>query len=199
MPREHNEVSRAGAQSLSQAERLLFAATIFLGAFLLFLIEPLLAKLILPWFGGSASVWATCLVFFQLALLIGYLYADVSSRFLRPREQAALHIALLLASLLWLPLRSKSWWQPIPGKDPAWHILLVLAGAIGLPFVLLSATSPLVQNWFSRRGSGSRTYRLFALSNLASLLALLTYPFLIEPNSSLHHQANVWGAAFAVF
>ena len=87
----------------------------------------------------------------------------------------------------------------MPGEDPAWHILRVLTGAIGLPFVMLSATSPLVQNWFSRRGSGSRAYRLFALSNLASLLALLSYPFLIEPNSTVHHQANLWAVGFAVF
>ena len=183
----------------STKDTVLYPSTVFLSAFLLFLVEPLLAKLILPWFGGSASVWATCLVFFQLALLLGYFYADLSSRFLTPKAQAAFHIGLLIVSLLWLPLHPKASWQPMPGEDPAWHILRVLTGAIGLPFLMLSATSPLVQNWFSRRGSGSRAYRLFALSNLASLLALLSYPFLIEPNSTVHHQANLWGAGFAVF
>ena len=181
------------------ASAFLYPGTIFLSAFLLFLIEPLLAKLILPWFGGSASVWATCLVFFQLALLLGYLYADLTSRLLRPRAQATLHIALLLFSLLWLPLRPKASWQPLPGEDPTWRILRVLTGTIGLPFILLSATSPLVQNWFSRRGSGSRAYRLFALSNFASLLALLSYPFLIEPNSAARSQAAAWGIAFLAF
>src|SRR5689334_23733302 len=118
MPREHNEVSRAGAQSLSQAERLLFAATIFLGAFLLFLIEPLFAKMILPWFGGSAAVWATCLVFFQSALLLGYYYADVVSRRLTMRQQVFVHVALLASSLLFLPIAPGARWHPRPGEDP---------------------------------------------------------------------------------
>jgi hypothetical protein len=184
------------------AERLwllLLPLTIFLGAFLLFLLEPLFAKLILPWFGGSAAVWATCLVFFQSALLIGYLYADVSTRRLTLVQQSIVHIALLLVSLLCLPIAAHSSWRPQPGNDPAWRILGLLATSIGLPFVLLSATSPLVQTWHARARAASEPYHLFALSNLASLLALVSFPFLVEPRIPSHRQALLWSALFAVF
>ena len=199
MPREHNEVSRAGAQSLSQAERLLFAATIFLGAFLLFLIEPLFAKLILPWFGGSAAVWATCLVFFQSALLLGYFYADVTARHISPKQQSLLHLGLLLASLLWLPIAPQIFWRTHLNIDPAWRILALLTFSIGLPFVLLSATGTLIQTWYARRASGRSPYRLFALSNIASLLGLLAFPFLIEPRLSSRRQATLWSAGYLLF
>ncbi|HSC44183.1 MAG TPA: hypothetical protein VLC94_00055, partial [Candidatus Acidoferrum sp.] len=199
MPREHNEVSRAGAQSLSQAERLLFAATIFLGAFLLFLIEPLFAKLILPWFGGSAAVWATCLVFFQSALLLGYFYADVTARRISPKQQSLLHLGLLLASLLWLPIAPQIFWRTHLNVDPAWRILALLTFSIGLPFVLLSATGTLIQTWYARRAPGRSPYRLFALSNIASLLGLLAFPFLIEPRLSSRRQATLWSAGYLLF
>jgi SAM-dependent methyltransferase len=181
------------------AQRLLYAATIFLGAFLLFLIEPLIAKLILPWFGGSAAVWATCLVFFQTALLLGYLYADATIRRLVPRRQSILHLGLLLVSLLWLPIAPPMFWRPHVQVDPAWRILGLLTFSIGLPFVLLSATSPLLQTWYARRASGRSPYHLFALSNLASLLALLSFPFLIEPHLSSRHQAALWSATYGLF
>jgi hypothetical protein len=190
--------SQANAKS-ARVLLALSALTIFLGAFLLFLVEPLFAKLILPWFGGSAAVWATCLVFFQSALLLGYLYADVVIRRLDPRRQTILHITLLLASLLFLPIASHSWWRPHPGSDPAWHILVVLTASIGLPFILLSATSPLVQAWHARDESASEPYHLFALSNLASLLALLSFPFLVEPRLTSHQQGVLWSALFVVF
>ena len=178
---------------------LLLPVTIFLGASLLFLVEPLFAKLILPWFGGSAAVWATCLVFFQSALLLGYLYADVTTRRLTPARQSILHIALLLMSLFFLPIAPHASWRPQPGSDPAWKILGLLTVSIGLPFVLLSATSPLVQTWYARARSASEPYHLFALSNLASLLALLSFPFLIEPHIPSHRQAVLWSALFAIF
>jgi hypothetical protein len=174
--------------------------TIFLGAFLLFLVEPLFAKLILPWFGGSAAVWATCLVFFQSALLLGYLYADVTTRRLTPARQSALHISLLLASLLFLPIAPHLSWRPQHGGDPTWRILALLAASLGLPFLLLSATSPLVQVWYAHgRSRESGPYHLFALSNLASLLALLSFPLLIEPRITSHNQARLWSALFAIF
>jgi SAM-dependent methyltransferase len=179
--------------------RLLYAATIFLGAFLLFLIEPLIAKLILPWFGGSAAVWATCLVFFQTALLLGYLYADATIRRLVPRRQSILHLGLLLVSLLWLPIVPPMFWRAHVQVDPAWRILGLLTFSIGLPFVLLSATSPLLQTWYARRASGRSPYHLFALSNLASLLALLSFPFLIEPHLSSRHQTALWSATYGLF
>lgn len=176
-----------------------YAAPIFLGAFLLFLIEPMIAKVILPWFGGSASVWAVCLVFFQSALLLGYLYADLTSRRLSPHRQAILHIVLLLACLLLLPIAPGQRWRPLPGEDPPFHILGLLAASIGLPFLLLSATSPLVQTWYARRRITKEPYHLFALSNFASFLALLSYPFFIEPRTTLRTQLICWSALFAFF
>ena len=191
--------ARGAADSLPRQHRLLFRTTIFLGAFLLFLVEPLFAKLILPWFGGSASVWATCLVFFQTALLLGYLYADLSTRHLSPKRQWAAHLGLLLVSLLWLPIAPQIFWRSHAQVDPAWRILGLLTFSIGLPFVLLSATSPLLQTWYARRASGRSPYHLFALSNLASLLALLSFPFLIEPHLSLRQQSVLWSAGYSLF
>jgi len=179
----------------------LYAATIFLGAFLLFLVQPIIAKQILPWFGGSASVWATCLVFFQTVLLFGYAYADWSTRSLKPRSQAALHVALLLASLALLPIIPDAHWKPgaEEASGPAVSILALLGATIGLQYFLLSATSPLVQAWSWRRFEHAVPYRLFALSNLASLLALLSYPLAIEPVFTLVRQSVSWSAAYAVF
>jgi SAM-dependent methyltransferase len=189
------------AAALSSSDWLvsrLHSWSVFLGAFLLFLVEPLIAKAILPWFGGSAAVWATCLVFFQTALLLGYLYADVVSRRLPPRQVVVVHIALLLLSLLFLPLAPRASWRPHPGDDPVWRILGLLATSIGLPFLLLSATSPLVQIWYARRRS-SQPYHLFALSNFASLAALLSYPLLFEPRFTLHTQLRFWSILFVLF
>jgi SAM-dependent methyltransferase len=183
----------------SFADSFFFSVTVFLSAFLLFLIEPLFAKLILPWFGGSAAVWSTCLVFFQCALLLGYFYADITSRRLTPTRQSYLHIGLLLLSLLFLPIAPRASWRPHGGSDPAWGILGLLTSSIGLPFVLLSATSPLIQMWSARRHADRDPYTLFALSNAASLLALLSFPLLIEPRLASHRQVIVWSAAFAVF
>jgi len=178
---------------------LLLAATVFLGAFLLFLLEPLFAKLILPWFGGSAAVWATCLVFFQSALLLGYVYADVTTRRLSPRQQSLLHNGLLAACLAFLPITAHASWRPSSGTDPAWRILGLLTVSIGLPFVLLSATSPLVQAWHARLRPAVEPYHLFALSNFASLLALLSFPFWVAPRLSSHQQAGLWSALFGLF
>ena len=178
---------------------ILLSVTVLLSAFLLFVVEPLFAKLILPWFGGSAAVWSTCLVFFQCALLLGYFYADITSRLLRPVQQSFLHIALLLMSLFFLPIAPDLSWRSHDGGDPAWHILRLLTASIGLPFVLLSATGPLVQMWYARRNSGAEPYHLFALSNFASMLALLGFPILIEPHIASHQQALWWSALFAIF
>ena len=178
---------------------MLFVTTIFLGAFLLFLIEPLFAKLILPWFGGSAAVWATCLVFFQSALLLGYLYADVTTRRLAPKRQSAVHLFLLLVSLFWLPIAPELFWRSHVEVDPAWRILGLLTFSIGLPFILLSATSPLIQTSYARRAPGRSPYPLFALSNLASLSALLSFPFLIEPRLSSRQQIMLWSSVYLLF
>jgi SAM-dependent methyltransferase len=177
----------------------LYAATVFLSAFLLFLVQPVTAKQILPWFGGSAAVWTTCLVFFQTMLLAGYAYCDLVVRRLSPRGVVKLHTALLLVSLAVLPIVPGAGWKPSGEENPAWLILGLLAVTIGLPYFLLSTTSPLVQVWFARTRPGRNPYRLFALSNLASMLALLGYPLLFEPWAPTRTQALLWSAAYVLF
>ena len=181
---------------------LLYAATILVSSFLLFLVQPIIAKQILPWFGGSAAVWTTCLVFFQLALLAGYTYADITSR-LKPRFQANLHIVLLVVSLMALPIVAGTAWKPVGDEDPILRILGLLAATIGLPYFMLSTTGPLVQSWFAREHAdpvtAKRVYRLFALSNFGSLVGLLAYPFAIETWVSTRVQAIGWSTCYALF
>jgi hypothetical protein len=177
----------------------LYAATIFVSAFLLFLVQPVVAKEILPWFGGSAAVWTTCLVFFQTALLAGYAYSDFVVRRFRPRTQLKLHTLLLLVSLAVLPIIPGVQWKPAGTESPSWLILGLLAATIGLPYFLLSTTSPLVQVWYARARPGASPYRLFALSNLASMLALVGYPFLFEPWAPTRMQAWGWSIGYAIF
>ena len=181
---------------------LLYAATILVSSFLLFLVQPIIAKQILPWFGGSAAVWTTCLVFFQLALLGGYAYSDFSSR-LRAKTQTTLHIVLLLASLAALPIVAGSAWKPAGDEDPVWRILGLLAATIGLPYFMLSTTGPLVQSWFAREHAdpavARRVYRLFALSNFGSLMGLLAYPFAIEMWVPTRVQAVGWSTGYGLF
>src|SRR5271170_8484753 len=177
----------------------LYAATIFVSAFLLFLLQPITAKQILPWFGGSAAVWTTCLVFFQTTLLLGYAYADAVCRRLSPKAQASLHVALLALSCVLLPIVPCAQWKPVGGENPALLILGLLAATVGLPYFLLATTSPLVQAWFARSHPGRSPYRLFALSNLASMLALLGYPLALEPWVATRLQSLGWSAAYVVF
>src|SRR5947209_16328807 len=147
-----------------------YALTIFTGAFLLFQVQPLIGKYILPWFGGGPGVWTTCLLFFQMLLLGGYAYAHVSTTYLKPRTQALVHGFLLAAALVFLPITPGDWWKGHVAGNPVAHILLLLAGTIGLPYFVLSATGPLLQRWFSETQPGVSPYRLYALSNLGSLL-----------------------------
>jgi hypothetical protein len=176
----------------------LHAATVFLSAFLLFLVQPLLAKQILPWFGGAAIVWTLCMVFFQLVLLLGYAYAHWLAR--QPgRRQAMVHIVLLVASLAFLPVAPDAAWKPEGGASPVARILALLFATVGLPYFLLSSTSPLVQAWFARAFPGSSPYRLFALSNFASMLALLGYPFLFEPWFASPDQSKWWSIGYGAF
>lgn len=175
------------------------ALTIFLGSFLLFLVQPLVARQALPWFGGASAVWTTCLVFFQCVLLAGYAYADHVTRRMAPRPRALLHGAILLASLLWLPVLADPSWKPSGEESPTLRIIGFLAVTIGLPFAALSANSPLVQAWFTRARPGASPYRLFALSNLASLLALLGYPLLLEPTLATRPQAWLWSGGYVLF
>ena len=178
---------------------ILYGCTIFVSAFLLFLVQPLIAKQILPWFGGSAGVWTTCLVFFQCMLLAGYFYADWTTRRLTVSRQAIVHLGLLALAVVLLPIIPDGSWKPDSAEQPSLRILLLLVATIGLPYFLLSATSPLVQSWFSTYRAGASPYRLFALSNLASMLALLGYPFLIEPWVSTRYQALSWSVGFVLF
>ncbi len=183
---------------LSLLETLPYAATIFLSSFLLFLVQPIIAKQILPWFGGSAAVWTTCLVFFQCVLLAGYAYADLTTR-LGPRRQAILHVLLLALSLACLPILASTDWKPQGDEQPILRILLLLGATIGLPYFLLSTTTPLLQAWYWRRFRSVVPYRLFALSNLASLLALLGFPVLFEPAFDLKALGWGWSFLFVAF
>jgi len=177
----------------------IFALTIFTGAFLLFQVQPMIAKYILPWFGGGPGVWTTCLLFFQVFLLAGYAYAHWTSRHLAVRAQAVLHSIFLLGALLFLPIVPGEHWKPLTAENPSGRILLLLTLCLGLPYFVLGATGPLLQAWFSRLHPGVVPYRLYALSNVGSFLALLTYPFVVEPAFSRRTQAGIWAGSFGVF
>jgi len=178
---------------------LLYALTIFLSAFLLFQVQPVTAKMILPWFGGSSSVWSTCMVFFQTALLAGYLYAHWIHEKFSPRRQAVVHTALLAVSLFLLPLGADPAWKGEALAHPSLRILGLLSAMVGLPYFLLATTGPLLQAWFARMYPGRTPYRLYAISNVASMLALLSYPVLVEPNFRVRVQAVAWSWAFGGF
>jgi spermidine synthase len=177
----------------------LYSASIALSALLLFLVQPIIAKQILPWFGGGAGVWTTCMVFFQTLLLAGYGYAHWLARRLSPRQQWGLHTALLAASLVCLPIIAADRFRPAGGQDAAAAILVLLAATIGPPYFLLASTGPLLQSWLARRWPARSVYRLFALSNAGSLAGLLVFPLLIEPRYGSRAQALGWSAAYAVF
>ncbi len=178
---------------------LLYALTVFLSAFLLFAVQPIVAKAILPWFGGSSAVWSACMLFFQAALLLGYGYAHWLHHSLAARKQMHLHIAALAVSLATLPIIPGSHWRTVAAGLPALRILALLSVTVGLPYFLLASTSPLLQAWYARNHKAGMPYRLFALSNLASLLALIAYPLVIEPNLSGRWQAWIWSGAYAAF
>jgi protein-L-isoaspartate O-methyltransferase len=176
-----------------------YGLAIFWGALLLFLVQPLIARFILPWFGGGPAVWTTCMLFFQVLLLGGYAYAHLSIRRLRPRTQVTLHLGLLLLALCLLPITPAEHWKPVDAAYPAARILWLLLGCLGLPYLMLSATGPLLQAWFSRAHPGASPYRLYALSNIGSLLALVGYPFLLEPHLTRQQQATAWSIGLAIF
>jgi hypothetical protein len=176
-----------------------YGLVIFISAFLIFLVQPLIAKQILPWFGGSAAVWGTCLLFFQTALLAGYAYADALSRWLTLRRQVILHTTLLLLAALAMPIIAAEHWRPSGDEEPVSRIIGLLIATIGLPYFLLATTTPLVGAWYWRRYQQSAPYRLFALSNFASLLALLGFPLVMEPWIGNREIALVWSGLFVVF
>ncbi len=176
---------------------LAYALTIFAGAFLLFQVQPLIARILLPWFGGSAAVWTTCLLFFQSALLLGYLYAHWLIQWFPTRLQTRIHALFLAVSILALPIIPKDAWRPSGLEGPTFRVLGLLGVTVGLPYFLLSSTGPLLQAWYTESRKGALPYRFFALSNAASLLALVSYPILVEPVFSTRHQAIGWSLAYA--
>jgi SAM-dependent methyltransferase len=186
----------------------IYAITIFTGAFLLFQVEPLLARYILPWFGGTSAVWITCMLFFQLLLVAGYAYSHLIATRLPGRRQVIVHLAIVSAcvvlmgalALIWQsPITPGPNWKPLSPDFPIARIFGLLIVSIGLPFFILSTTGPLLQAWFAQSHQGASPYRLYALSNVGSLLALVTYPFVVEPELTLKAQAIVWSLLFVVF
>jgi MFS family permease len=187
---------------------LLFSISIFLSAFLLFQIQPMIGKLILPWFGGTPAVWSTLMLFFEVLLTGGYAYADWLIGRVRARQQPVVHITLIIISLLLLVVYSFTWkspiipdstWKPDQGSSPILEIFKLLTVSVGLPYFILATNGPLMQAWFSRLFPQRSYTRLYALSNVGSLLGLLTYPFLIEPILSLRLQGWTWSVGFAAF
>ncbi len=174
------------------------ATVITLGAFLLFQVQPLLAKQILPWFGGSAAVWTACMLCFQALLLAGYGYAHALQH-LTQKTQARVHMGMLILSLLVLPILPNPMWRPHEAGDPTFRILGLLLATVGLPYLMLSTTSPLMQAWMARQRPGWQPYRLFALSNAGSLVALLSFPLVVEPLLPLGVQAWAWSGAYGLY
>jgi hypothetical protein len=177
----------------------LYAVTVIVGACLLFLVQPLIAKIILPWFGGTSSVWSAALVFFQVCVLGGYSYAHWLTTSVKPRLQGFIHAGLLLVACAFMPILPSAAWRPTAGLDPTLQILWLLTATVGLPSLMLSSTSPLLQVWYMRRMGSEVPYWLFALSNAGSLLALLSFPFLLEPAFDTQALAYGWSALFVVF
>ncbi len=191
--------------------RSIFGIAIFTSAFLLFQVQLLLGKFLLPWFGGASAIWATCLLFFQVLLLGGYVYAHQIASAFRPSLQGKAHLAFLAFTSFWLvvawyfwnsPVLPNASWKPAPGAAPILGIVELLLISVGLPFLLLSATGPLLQSWYAHLDLGEHNkapYFLYALSNAGSVLGLLSYPFLLEPTFRLKIQSWIWGGGFAVF
>jgi hypothetical protein len=178
-----------------------YSLQVFTSALLLFLVQPLFAKMILPSLGGTPSVWNTCMMFFQTVLLGGYLYAHLLTRRLPPKTQVVVHAGLLALSLLALPLALPSGWTPPQTGSPVPWLLLVLVIAIGAPFAMLSSNAPLMQKWFSKTGGpkADNPYPLYATSNLGSLVALLAFPLLIEPVVPVSDQTRAWSVGYGIF
>lgn len=178
----------------------LYTFTIFLSAALLFVVQPMFARLVLPQLGGSPAVWNTTQVFFQAALLAGYAYAHLTTRWLTPRKQILLHVCLLLVPLFVLPIAIPPGWTPPTTSNPVPWLLALLTISVGLPFFVVSTSGPLLQQWFARTGhrSAADPYFLYAASNLGSLLALLSYPVVIEPTLRLMDQSRGWAIGYGL-
>lgn len=176
-----------------------FALAVLSSAFLVFQVQPIISRFILPWYGGSPAVWTVCMLFFQVTLFAGYAYAFATSRWLLPRIQGLVHLALVIAALAALPITPTPTERPDAAASPTWSILCLLAASVGGPYFVLSSTGPLLQSWFGLVADGRSPYRLYALSNFGSLLALVSYPFVFEPYWSSTEQSRGWSLGFAVF
>lgn len=186
--------------NLQALRGLCYALTIALSAFLLFQVQPLISKFILPWFGGSPSVWTTAMLFFQCALCAGYFYAFVLSRRCTPARQTAIHLVLLaLAAWAAAYVIPGAHFKPLGDEDPALRIIALLGLSVGLPYFFLATTGPLVQHWYARAHPGRSAFRLYALSNAGSLFALLSFPYLFEPYLSLQDIGQLWSLGFWAF
>jgi spermidine synthase len=174
----------------------LFIAAIFASAFLIFLIQPMVGKRILPWFGGAPAVWTLCLAFYQSTLFLGYAYAHLLIRFTRPSLQLGLHASAVTGALIALPVLPSDAWEPQGAGEPIVLILAMLLANVALPFMVLASTGPLVQAWFARCYPLRSPYPLYAVSNVGSLLALLGYPVLLEPRLPLSETGTLWSFAF---
>lgn len=196
------EPIQEGAESSRIAQPIwvaFFGVTIFLGAFLLFQVQPIMGKYILPWFGGSPGVWTTCMLVFQLLLFAGYCYAHLLSQWLRLRSQVACHVLLLVCAMCTLPITPEASWRPSPDGQPTLLITLLLVCKVGAPYFLLSATGPLLQSWLTASRILEKPYRLYSVSNAGSFLALLSFPFVFEPAFSSPEQSGLWSLLFVVY
>lgn len=199
---ESRDVNTDAQTSTATAEPrriiILFGPTLFLSAFLLFWFEPMLGKMMLPFLGGAASVWITCLLFFQLMLLAGYGYAHVLERYAGVRRQIVVHTVLLVIAFLFLPVHFLAQPDARASAHPSAWLLWQLIKTVGLPFTVVSTTAPLLQNWLSkmRGGAGRDPYFLYAISNAGSLIALVAYPLFIEPRIGVRTQTWYWLAGY---
>jgi len=198
------DASNASALAARRSSKfdLAIATTAAVSAWLIFQVQPMVAKRILPWFGGGTAVWTTVMLFFQSALFLGYLYAHLATTRLRPNRQVHVHLALLAAAAMLATIVGvlpSDEWLPENNEQPAAHIIVMLAAAVGLPYLALAATAPLTQVWFARVHPNQSPYRLYALSNAGSLAALISYPFLVEPNIGVAAQGVAWSALFVGF
>ncbi|MCP4785995.1 MAG: hypothetical protein GY903_25920 [Fuerstiella sp.] len=176
-----------------------YALTIFVSAFLLFQVQPLIGRYILPWFGGGPSIWTSCMLFFQIVLLAGYAYSHLLCTRLSRQAQVGTHLSLLALSVLFLPIAPSESWKPVGDQSPMLQILLLLLVTVGGPYFMLASTGPLMQRWFHQTSPGRSPYRLYSLSNVGSLLALLSYPLVFEPWLKLRHQVLSWSFVYVVY
>jgi hypothetical protein len=177
----------------------LFVCTVLASAFLLFQVQPMLARYVLPWFGGTPAVWTVCMLFFQVFLFLGYAYAHFLQKFFKIHWQAAIHVGLLLFASIFLPIEPDPIWRDFESSTPVFALLMLLGATVGIPYFLLSSTGPLLQVWFSKAHKDRSPYPLYAVSNLGSFVALLSYPFVFEPLLPVSQQVNLWSLGFGFF